>query len=305
MKTFLSYLAISLCVILQALAPSATAGDREFHTVTDHLGRSLNVPKSSKRIVALAPSITEIVFALKKENLLVGATKFSDYPIEAKKLPKVGSYVHLDVERIVSLRPDLCIGVKDGNPLSAVEQLNRLNIPVFAVNPCDLESIMESIRVIGNLLGADEQATRIVTQINQRIKKVVRLTARSEKKPRVFFQIGLSPIVSVGSNTFIDQLISLAGGINVTAGSKPYPRFSREQIIALSPDIMVICSMAGDTAMEKIKAQWSQWPEIPAVRDNAVFFAPPDIFSRPSPRLVDGLELLAHYIHTQIQEVKP
>jgi iron complex transport system substrate-binding protein len=268
--------------------------------VTDMVGRQLMVTQDPQRIVALAPSITEIIFALEQQHRLKGVSRFSDFPPEAKQLPKVGSYVHLDVERIVALQPDLCIGVRDGNPLTAVRRLKAINIPFYAVDPKDLASVMKSILAIGDILDASAKARNIVTDMRRRIDTVIEQTRRIEHKPGIFVQIGISPIVSVGNGTFINELITLAGGVNVAAGSNPYPRFSREQVISLAPDVMVISSMARATVFEQVKAQWMQWPAIPAVRNQAVHIAPSNIFDRPTPRLVIGLEQMARYIHPQL-----
>ncbi len=257
------------------------------------------------RIVALAPSVTEIVYALQQEHRLVGVTRFSNYPPAAQQLPKVGSYVHLDVERIAALQPDLCIAVKDGNPITVVEQLQAIGLPVFAVNPMDLVSVMQSIRTIGTLLDAQVRADAVITDMRQRISRVEQRIAQTQVRPRVFFQIGISPIVSVGQNTFIHTLITMAGGTNVAAGANAYPRFSREQVIALAPDVMVISSMARQAIFEQVKQEWMQWPAIPAVKNDNVFIAPPDTFDRPSPRLVDALELLAAYIHPALFKDTP
>lgn len=273
--------------------------------VTDLVGRKVQVPENPKRVVALAPSVTEIIFALKQQDRLKGVTRFSDYPEQAKNYPKVGSYVHLDVERIVALQPDLCIGIKDGNPHIAVKQLEAMRIPFFAVDPKDLDSVMESILAIGDLLKSSVEAQSIVADMSRRIGEVKQKTSRVQHKPRVFVQIGISPIVSVGNNTFINELITMAGGTNVAAGSNPYPRFSREQVIALEPEVMVISSMARATVFEEVKAQWMQWPAIPAVRNQAVHIAPTNIFDRPTPRLVDGLEQMARYIHPHLFKETP
>jgi iron complex transport system substrate-binding protein len=264
------------------------------------VGRQLMVTQDPQRIVALAPSITEIIFALEQQHRLKGVSRFSDFPPEAKQLPKVGSYVHLDVERIVALQPDLCIGVRDGNPLTAVRRLKAINIPFYAVDPKDLASVMKSILAIGDILDASAKARNIVADMRRRIDTVIEQTRRIEHKPGIFVQIGISPIVSVGNGTFINELITLAGGVNVAAGSNPYPRFSREQVISLAPDVMVISSMARATVFEQVKAQWMQWPAIPAVRNQAVHIAPSNIFDRPTPRLVIGLEQMARYIHPQL-----
>lgn len=296
--------ALMLSLIWTVTPPFPVLAD-DLRLVSDLLGRQLTIPEQPQRVVALAPSITEIVYALQKEESLVGVTRFSDYPQAAQALPKVGSYVHLDVERIAALKPDLCIGIKDGNPAVVVDKLQAMNIPVFAVNPHDLESVMQSILAIADLLGATHKARVIVDDMTARIQKVNACTAKETHTPRVFFQIGVSPIVSVGSNTFINELITLAGGVNVAAGGSAYPRFSREQVIALAPEVIVISSMARETIFEQVKNEWLQWPVIPAVANKAVFIAPTNIFDRPTPRLVDGLELLAQYIHPEIFEVRP
>lgn len=269
----------------------------QMRTITDPVGRTLRVPRDPQRIVALAPSITEIVFALGQEHRLKGVSRFSDYPPAAKDYPKVGSYVHLDIERIVALQPDVCIGIKDGNPLSVVKQLEALKIPVFVVHPRDLNSVMKSILAIGELLAATDKAQAVTANMRRRIDAVKQKTDQLTLRPAVFVQIGISPIVSVGSDTFIHQLITLAGGTNVAAGANPYPRFSREQVISLAPEVMVISSMARATVFEEVKKQWMQWPVIPAVRNRAVHIAPTNIFDRPTPRIVDGLEQMARYIH--------
>lgn len=294
-----------LLLLVLSSGVSVEAADSKGRTLTDLVGRRVSVPKDPRRLVALAPSITEIVFSLGRQDRLKGVTRFSDFPPEAEKFPKVGSYVHLDTERIVALQPDLCIGIKDGNPRTVVEHLDALGIPVFVVHPVDLETVILSIQAIGDLLGTGDRAKAIVTDMRNRIRKVLTRTSQMNHKPRVFFQIGVSPIVSVGSDTFIHQLITMAGGTNVAAGPNPYPRYSREQVISLAPDVIVISSMARATVFEKVKAQWMQWPAIPAVKRRTVFIAPTNVFDRPTPRLIQGLELLADYIHPQMTGQKP
>ncbi|MBW2465853.1 MAG: ABC transporter substrate-binding protein, partial [Deltaproteobacteria bacterium] len=121
------------------------AGNLQAKTVTDQLGRTFSVPDNPQRVITLAPSITEIIFDLRQEKRLVGATQFSTYPPEAEALPRVGSYVRLDIEKIVSLRPDLCLAIKDGNPKHIVEKIISLGIPVYVINPRNLQQIMDTI----------------------------------------------------------------------------------------------------------------------------------------------------------------
>jgi iron complex transport system substrate-binding protein len=270
----------------------ATAG-----IVTDKLGRKVLIPENPQRVISLAPNITEIIFALNSENRLKGVTLHCDFPIEAKLLPKVGSYVGLDLEKIVSLKPDLCIAIKDGNPKNVIDRLESFGIPVYAVDPRNLESVMETILAIGNILGAGERADILVQKMRSRIMHVRALVERTSHRPRVFFQIGAAPIVSVGTRTYIHELIMLSGGINVTAGDTPYPRFSREQLIALSPEVVIITSMERSDVFEQVLAEWNKWPQIPAVHNKRIYNANSDLFDRPSPRLIDGLEMLVKLIH--------
>jgi iron complex transport system substrate-binding protein len=268
--------------------------------VTDQLERKITVPDTPQRVVALAPSITEIIYALGQEHLLKGVTLYSDYPPAAVRLPKVGSYVQLNLEKIVALRPDLCIATKDGNPREVANRLESLNIPVYAVNPRNLETVMKTILEIGNLLNANQQAESLVQRMRSRVLKVKSLVEKAGYRPRVFFQIGISPIVSVGTDTFMHELIVLAGGINLAQGPAAYPRFSREQVLALSPEVLIITSMARAAVFEQVKAEWSRWPHMPAVRDHRIFLEDSNFFDRPTPRLVDGLELLVKLIHPEL-----
>jgi len=264
------------------------------------MGRKVTIPDNPIRVVSLAPSITEIVFALEQEDRLIGVTRFSDYPEAAKKLPKVGSFVHLDLEKIVSLKPDLCIAIKDGNPRAVVNRLESLNIPVFAVNPRNLKTVMKTLTEIGKFLNANEKANSVVQDMKSRIQRVKIKIANVTYRPRVFFQIGIAPIVSVGTDTFTHELIELAGGNNLSKGPIPYPRFSKEQVLSLSPEVFIITSMSRNTIFQRVKKEWSKWPILPAVRDKRIHLEDSNLFDRPTPRLVDGLEHLARRIHPEL-----
>jgi len=157
-------------------------------TVTDQLGREVALVETPQKIVSLAPSITEIVFALGQEERLVGVTKYSDYPPAAKKLPRIGTYVHLDLERVVALQPDLCIAIKDGNPRSVIEKLESLGIPVYAVDPRDLDSVMETTLEIGALLSAEQQAAKLVTGMRTRVQRIKAGSNRRILPRRCFFR---------------------------------------------------------------------------------------------------------------------
>lgn len=290
-----------LIILLLFIAVFVPAGPQpRAGNVTDQLGRNLSVPDNPQRIVALAPSITEIIFALDCGHRLKGVTQYSDFPPQASALPQVGSYVYPDLEKIVALQPDLCIAVKDGNPKNVADRLEAMNIPVYAVDPRNIETVADTIIRIGGLLNASEKAESIVRNMRLRVERVKSAAAKAAYRPGVFFQIGISPIVAVGTNTFIHELIVSAGGKNLSEGTVPYPRYSREQIIALSPDIFIITSMTRGEIFERVKAEWCQWPDLPAVKNNRIFLVDSNVFDRPTPRLADGLELLFGLIHPEL-----
>jgi len=268
--------------------------------ITDQLGRTISLSAKPQRIVALAPNITELVYALGQQHRLVGATRFSDYPPEADSLPKVGSYVYLDLEKIVGLKPDLCIATKDGNPKAVVDRLEALGIPVYAVDLRNLESVVDTVVEMGHLLGAADAAQVLQSDLQTRIQRIDEAVATVEHRPRVFFQIGVSPIVSIGTNTFIHGLIEKAGGRNVAEGPTSYPRLSRERVIAFAPDVLVISSMYSMDAVKRVKAEWHRWQEIPAVRHDRIHLVDSGRFDRATPRLVDALEILARIIHPDL-----
>jgi iron complex transport system substrate-binding protein len=290
-KTHIIRLSASLFLCQCILISSLSARE-----VTDQTGRTITVPDTPQRVVALAPSITEIVFALGRGNLLIGATQFSDYPPEADKIPKVGSYIHLDLEKIVALGPDLCLAVKDGNPIDVVRRLENLNIPVYAVDPMGLNPVMKSIGEIGTLLHAEDRARSLIQDMNTRIERVKQTASQVSHRPGVFLQIGVSPIVAPGSATFIHELIVTAGGKNLSEGSTPYPRFSQEQVLALAPEIMIITSMTRGEMFQRVKTEWERWPDIPAVKNGRIYIVDSNLFDRPGPRMIDGLEKLFEII---------
>lgn len=295
-----------LCLL--AVIPAIATGQAEeipTATITDQLGRTVKVPCDPGRIVALAPSITEIVYALGRQERLVGVTRFSDQPPQAKQLPQVGSYVQLNIEKIAALKPDLCIAVKDGNPIAVIRRMEALKIPVYAVDPRSFAAIGETVTEIGRLLGAQAAASRINTELATRVERVQIRVAGAKTRPKVFFQIGVSPIVAPGTDTFIHELIELAGGRNATAGPVPYPRISREQVLTIAPEVVIITSMARLKTFETVKKQWQRWTDVPAVQTGRIYLVDAKQFHRASPSLVEGLEQLVELIHPQPEKSSP
>lgn len=266
----------------------------------DQPGMQIPVPDDPCRVVSLAPSITEIVFALGKGDCLKGSTQHCDFPKEAESLPRVGSYRQPDMEKIVALKPDLCIATRDGNPPDVVQRLEAMGMRVYVVNPRNLDTVVDTVLEIGRLLNVGQRGQELADDMRTRIERVKARVAQADKRPGVFFQIGVVPIVSVGTNTFIHELITTAGGRNLAEGPTPYPRFTREQVLALRPETIIITSMTRGQAFGQVRDEWNQWGSLPAVQNQRVFIVESNLFDRPTPRLVEGLELLARLIHPEL-----
>ena len=285
----------SILFLIAVCSLSAT-GD----TFKDSMGREITLHKPPARIIPLAPSLTEIVYFLGLSERVVGVTEFSYYPPEALKKPKVGSYVKLNVERIISLSPGLAISTKDGNQPGVIELLEQAGIQVFIVNPRNVKDVIDTISQIGKVCGVSEKAEVLVEQLKHRMERVQSAIA-TKKRPLVFLQINLRPIMTVNRNTFHHDLITLAGGRNL-AQDEPitYPRISREEVIRRQPDVIIISSMDRGGGFEEVREEWLQWPSIPAVKNNRVHLINSDLTDRPSPRIIDGLEAMVRVIHPEV-----
>ncbi len=263
------------------------------------------LPEAPRRLVSLAPSLTEMVFAVGAGSRLVGVDRHSDFPPEARNLPRVGSYIHPDVERVVALRPDLVLAVQDGTPPHLLARLRYVGLSVHVADPRTLEGVIAAVLEVGNRVGAPEAARKLAGNLSRRLDRVKSLAARARRRPRVFFQLGVAPLVAAGSATFIDELITTAGGVNVAAGGSPYPRFSQEQVLALRPQVIIITTMEREGLFEEVKAGWERWPQLPAAREGRIHLIDSDLVDRPGPRLFDGLEQVFRLLHPDLATVGP
>lgn len=255
-------------------------------------------PKDSpRRIVCLAPSITELLFALDAGDLVVGTAEYSDYPPQASDLPEVGSYARPNLERILELAPDLCLAVQDGTPDQALHRLGQLGIPTQVLGTGSLEELFASMLAIGKSIQRRQQAEELVNDLKQRLEHIRILTATVQKRPLVLFQVSGPHIMAAGSGSLIGQLIQLAGGDNVAPASAGYPQLSAEQVLAAAPDIVVAFHMLGH---DQDMAGWPADPRIPAVRNHRLYSVDPALFARPGPRVIEALEALARIIHPEI-----
>jgi iron complex transport system substrate-binding protein len=263
----------------------------------DEVGREVIFAFPPKRIVSLAPNITEILFGLGLDEEIVGVSIHCNYPDKVKDRVRVGSYISLDFERIVFLKPDLIIATGAGNTREMVERLERLGIPTYAIFPKRFDDVLQSIRHLGQVVAKEKEALSIIESMQRRKERVVERT-KNLSRPKVFLQIGEAPIVTVGKGSFGDDLIRLSGGENIAGNDREmYPRLGMEEILKRSPEVIVISSMNPRGDYEKAFREWERWKMIPAVKQGRIYLIDSDLIDRPSPRIIDGLEEMARLIH--------
>jgi iron complex transport system substrate-binding protein len=288
-----------LLLLSLSLGVGTAASSTHPARVLDETGREVTIPSSPRRIISLAPNITEILFALGLGNELVGVSINCNYPEAAKLKPRVGSYISLDFEKILSLRPDLILATGAGNTLEMVDRLEKLGFPTYVIFPKNFDDVRTSIRHVGQILNREKEAREIISNMEARKERVVGLT-RGLPRPRVFLQIGEAPIVTVGRGSFADDLIRLAGGENIAANDgKMYPRLALEEILRRAPEVIIISSMNFRGDYQNLLQEWARWKTIPAVQNGRISLIDSDLIDRPSPRIIDGLEEMARIIHPE------
>ena len=291
-KKLLIILFISIFFGIGGEAPAAT--------FTDEVGRTLEVNGPPQRIVSVAPNVTEILFALGLEDRLVGVSVYCQYPPAALKKEKIGGYINPSLEKIVALRPNLVIGIAEGDLKTFVDKLAGLNVPVYITNPRDALEVLTSIQKIGEVTFAPEPARKISRSMEERVRGVQE-KVQGQPRPRVLHILDFNPLISAGKGTFVDDLIRLAGGRNVaeTAAGK-YPRFSMEEVLVQDPEVILLASMKSQDPMVKQRRWWERWKTISAVKQGRIYVLDSDLIHRPSPRMAEGLEQVARAIHPEV-----
>ncbi len=268
-------------------------------TVTDEIGRKVKISDPPKRIISLAPSITEILFALHLNEEIIGVTDYCDFPAAASNKPKVGGFINPSIEKIVSLKPDLIVGTRDGNLMETIHRLSDLGFSVYLINPKSFNGIMKAIHHIGEMVGREEESRKIIGNMILKKEDIVTRT-KSFPRPKVFFQIGYAPIITVGKGTLADDLIRLAGGRSISENeSLNYPLYSIETILSKAPEIIIMSSMESKRDYLNLVKMWQHWKSIPAVKMNAIYVIDSNLVDRPTPRIVEGLEAMARMIHPE------
>jgi iron complex transport system substrate-binding protein len=277
-----------LCAL--AIAAAGISRSHAAITVTDDSGATVTLAAPAQRVISLAPHVTELIYAAGGGSRLVGAVSYSDYPPEAKQIPRVGDNKALDLERIAALKPDLIVVWRHGNAQAQLEQLRALHIPLFFSEPHQLDDVAQTLTKLGALLGTPEIADAAASRYRQ---DIAALRARYANRPpvSVFYQVWDQPLMTLNGTHMVSGVITLCGGRNVFAKLEPLvPTVSTEAVLAANPEAIFTAS-AGATKPDKPLPQldrWRAWPSLTAVARNNLFAIDGDLIDRPTPRIAQG-----------------
>jgi len=260
-------------------------------------------PKIPERIVSLAPSITEILFELGLNKKIVGVTDFCNYPEEAKAKPRIGGFFNPNLEAIVSLEPDLVIGISNLGNKSVIKGLVSLDIQTLMVKSFMIDDILDSVLKIGKATGVMSRADDLVLDLRKRIEKIKDLI-RGSKKVKVLFVFSYEPLIVAGKETFADELLSLAGGENIVRDIKGrYSRYSIEEVISKEPEVIIATVHENPSSLLKESKNvrgWEKWKNLLAVKSGRIYVVSEDFYFRPGPRFILGLEKIAEILHPEV-----
>lgn len=275
------------CCLLSATASVAASADIR---VTDDSGAMVRLAAPARRIVSLAPHITETLFAAGAGAAVVGSVDYSDYPEAAARLPKVGGYTKLDLEAVAALKPDLVIGWQSGNVAGHIERLRALGVPVYLSQPGRIDDIARNLEHFGILAGNEAAGREAAARLRARHAELQRKYA-GRPGVTVFYQAWKQPLMTVSGRQIISDVIRLCGGINVFADLIGMaPNVSVEAVIAANPEAIVASGMAEERP--EWLDDWRRWTQLTAVGRKNLFFIPPALIQRHTPRLLDGAERL-------------
>ena len=286
----------SLHLSAQTNFPASTTASTT-KTVVDEAGRTVHVPVTPMRIISLAPSLTETIYALNLQDRLVGDTDFCDYPPDAQKKPKVGGGINPNLEQIVSLHPDLVLVTNSFNRLDTVRALDSLGIPSYDVDPHSVDEIITSTEKLAVVLGAPEAGKILVEDLQTRLN-VLKVKLDSLPPTRVLFVVWTEPLMSIGKGTFVADALHKAGAISIVDSSKDWPRMNLEEVVHLQPEYLIFPETHSDAGAHDFEALALKpgWRLLDAVHSRK-YAVVSDAVIRPAPRIVSVIEDLAHQLH--------
>ena len=268
-------------------------------TFVDDLDRKLYLAKPPKRIVSLAPSITEILFAIGLDEEIVGVTDFCNYPPAALTKPKV-AYSQPNLEVLIGLEPQLVLAPPSFLRADILAKLDQLKIPTFVLESQTVEGIFSHIQLLGRMVGRPKEANEQAALLR---KQVAELTEKLEGRPRptMLYVLNSEPLITVGPGSFIHHVIELAGGRNAAErASAPYPRLTMEEVLMQNPEVLVFPVGEYEGIPQSEQDQWKRWETLRAVQEGKLFQIRSDVMNRPGPRILDGLKQLARILHPDV-----
>jgi len=272
--------------------------DTDSLVIKDSEGTEVTIGKKPERIISLAPSNTEILYALGLGDKIVGVTNYDDYPEEVKSKEKIGD-LSVNIEKVVSLQPDLILA----NSLNgdAVEKLRNLGMTVLVTNASSIQDVYTVIEMIGKATGASEQAANLIASMKKDVEEIKQLVKDipQDKKPKVYVEIN-NELFTTGKGTFMHEIIELAGGVNIAADLEGWKQLSEEEIILRNPDIILnTYGYMNYNVAQSIKDR-AKWQNINAIKNNKVFDVDSNKMSRPGPRVTEGLKEVAKILHPEL-----
>lgn len=267
-------------------------------TFVDDLGRKIYLAKAPTRVISLAPSITEILYAIGLNDEIVGVTEFCDYPPAARQKPKIG-YAQPNIEAIVALQPDLVLAPRAFLRVDLLAKLEQLKVPTFVVDPESFEEIPGRIQTVGRILNRSSSADGVAMAMRERIA-AIRNKTEGLVRIRVLYVLNSQPLITVGPGSYIHQVITVAGGSNIASQTAvPYPHLNMETVLKEDPEIIIFPIGKAEGIPPSEQQQWQRWTSLSAVKQRRLHQISADVLNRPGPRIVEGLEALARIIHPE------
>jgi iron complex transport system substrate-binding protein len=285
------FILFSACLLYTSPAPTA-----DLRLFTDDLGRSVSIEAVPARVISLAPSVTEILFAIGLDREIVAVTAFCDYPPAAARRPKVG-YASPNLEQIVALDPDLVIGPAEFLRADLLGKLEQFKISTVVLNAKSLRDIENHVRLLGQVFRRSAEADGVLTAMRRRMEAAVARVDQA-RPVRVLYVLNSQPLITVGPGSYIHELIERAGGVNIAASaSAAYPRIGMDTVLQADPEILLFPVGTTETVPEADREAWKRWTDITAVRTGRLHVVPSDLINRPGPRIVDALDALTAILH--------
>tara|TARA_B110000858_G_scaffold198192_1_gene263132 strand:- start:6813 stop:7736 length:924 start_codon:yes stop_codon:yes gene_type:complete len=290
---------ISQMLMMAILGISQTGFSVE---VLDDENSLVRLDKNAKRIISLAPSLTELLYAAGAGDKLVGVVEYSDYPSAAKELPIIGRYDMLDMEKILLLQPDLVVAWQSGNPKASVNRLRELGLTVYIAEPKRLESIPSHIRRLATLAGTDAIAATVIEDFETKLETLSE-NYRTKTPVRTFYQVWDRPLISAGGKELINDIIDLCGGVNIFADIELLaPKVSVESVLIRNPQAIVASGM--DIERPEWLDEWLKWEQLSAVSTGSLFFVPPELLQRHTPRALIGAQRMCEQIDVTREKLR-